>query len=370
MSDERHNLPSASGLPRIMACPGSWNAERAAQAERPGDKDSQEATRGRLIHDAYAGSAQAEAQLTSDEADFVLAKARRWEAELCAEFFGGRAYTVTRERRLFLHQGLTPIFSGKFDFLAESEDGQSALCLDLKTGWDDELPDSAENWQLRAYAVLAARHKRFQQVGVAILAPRTGQPTLCIYDAADLARAERATRAGLDFAARADALRIPGIQQCKYCHAAGTPHCPESQAVSAKLAVRCDAALLSPEERGARIELLKLGVKLAEAELDTYKEMLTADPNSVAGYRLKPGRILRPVTDPLRCYQQAAGHVSPEEMMACCEVSKTKLEEKVRAKTGHKGKALDAEMAKIFDGCLGEKQSAPTLEKIATELAS
>ena len=79
---ERKNLPSASGIERIMLCPGSWQLEQQCPALPPGE----DAVQGTLIHEALAKNDPAG---LSDEQTETFMKCLALEAELLQKTFPG-----------------------------------------------------------------------------------------------------------------------------------------------------------------------------------------------------------------------------------------------------------------------------------------
>jgi hypothetical protein len=55
----------------------------------------------------------------------------------------------------------------------------------------------------------------------------------------------------------------------------------------------------------------------------------------------------------------------PEQFMPAVKIAKGAFKDQVRAVTGHKGKALEQDVASLLDGCTESKECAPTIVKVA-----
>jgi hypothetical protein len=89
--DVRQGLPSASGLQRLVLCPGSWLAEQAC----PESEQSAAAAAGTRLHKHMEEGTMPE---DADEAEAVQ-WCRELEVDLAREYTGN-ALVLFRERRL------------------------------------------------------------------------------------------------------------------------------------------------------------------------------------------------------------------------------------------------------------------------------
>lgn len=356
MSDERQSKPSASSMERYQLCPGSWLAEHGQPSET-----SEDAETGNRIHAALAGEAVTP-PLTDDEERVREACIIQGEA-LMDEVVGGNK--AAREQRIW---SLDERWSGKPDVvaLATIAGERHALVIDYKTGRGD-VTDATGNMQLRALAVLVADQCWANRVTVAIVQPLAGPVSTCVYDSAALDTARAEITGIIDAIHKPDAPRIPSAKACKYCKAKAV--CPEAQklATEAPLAVSRDGRELSisPERMVEFLEQVPAIEAVVDAVKAKAKRMLEADPESVPGWKLKPGAERETITDPTTVFNRASAlGVNAEAFMGCVSVAKGKLKDVVKAATGDKGKALDARLETVLAGCTETKATAPSLVKI------
>ena len=94
--------------------------------------------------------------------------------------------------------------------------------------------------------------------------------------------------------------------------------------------------------------------------------MLSQTPGAAPGYGLRQGRRIETITDPQEVLKRFCNGLGGtfETFMKCIKVGKTVLQDEVRALSGHKGKALQADMQALLAGCVESKLSAPTIEKL------
>jgi len=353
MDNERKNLPSASGIERISLCPGSWNLERTL----PEPPQTEDAASGTRVHAFLAGDESV--RLSDDELDVVIkCNTLTWDA-LYNRMPGDSK--ILKEQRIWLKDGCgVEMFSGKFDraYIA----GKRGAVIDFKTGRNG-VTEAKGNRQLRSLAVLVAQEFGLEEVIVAIIQPwGDPQTSACFYGREELEVALSELVLLLAYAANPDIERIPGEKQCQYCRAKAI--CPEArQAAFAITTTQTDA--LTPAVISAVLDKCKQAEDVITACREKAKEMLAADPNAIPGWKLKPGRFIETITEPQEVFNRAYNRgVSQEQFLSCITVKKTALENAVKAATNASGKALDAELDAILDGCSETKQAAPSLEKI------
>lgn len=355
MNNERQGLPSASSMERYMLCPGSYAAEQG-QPEQASD----DAEIGNRVHAVLAGETVTP-PLNDDEERTM--EACRSQATAILDAYLPHRDEIILERRYWWGQQ----WSGKPDVVAIDTLQCHAVVLDYKTG-RGEVASAEGNMQLRALAVLVYVEHQVERITVAIAQPLAGEASVCTYQADDLRKARIEILEIITGIHQPDAPRRPSAKACRYCKAKAV--CPEALATAeaAPLAVSRDGRALSitPERMAEFLEQIPAIEAVVEAVRSKAKRMLEEDPGSVPGWALKPGSVRESVTDPATVFGRfvAAGGTQ-EQFMPCVNVTKTKLKDAVKAVTGSKGKALDAQIEAMLDGCTEAKPSAPSLVKLS-----
>lgn len=368
MTDERAGLPSASGMERLKLCPGSW----ALEQQCPEPPETEEATSGTRIHDAWAGKLT-ESDLTADEVETLDAiKYLEWTV-LTAVFKQSEVtFLANDDQRFWMMNDIgMRILSGKPDRVYSRKD--HFLILDAKTG-RNETTIAAENVQLRSLAVIADTHFGYlaESITVGILAPWQSQRiTLARYERHHLDAARKEILDIIAASKKPDAPRIPSLEACRYCKAKAV--CPEARQVALEPAMRnmpegitpeAIAATLTGKHLGEFLRKAKFAKKVIEACEDDAKRRLEAG-EEVPGWTLKDGRETEEITDPQKVFgkfAQLGG--TPADFMECIKVRKGELTEKVGRITGTTGKGLKAQMKALLEGATETKVSAKQLEEV------
>lgn len=359
MSDERKGLPSASSMERYMLCLGSYAAEQGQP-----EQTSEDAETGNRIHAALAGETVTP-PLTDDEERTFLACQSQANALLDA-ILPHRDELILECRYWRANQ-----WSGKPDVVAIDSIFAEGLVLDYKTG-RGEVASAEGNMQLRALAVLVSMEHKLDKVTVAIVQPLAGSASVCVYKADDLRKARIEISDILTAIHQPNALRRPSAKACKYCKAKAV--CPEAREASVALPLTnipegttasAIAATLTADTLAEFLRRAEFATKVIDACRDEAKRRLE-EGEVIPGWTLKPGSVRESVTDPAKVFGRfvAAGGTQ-EAFMPCVSVTKTKLKDVVKAVTGAKGKALDAQIETMLDGCTEAKASAPSLAKLS-----
>ena len=359
MSDERKGLPSASSMERYMLCPGSYAAEQGQPEQTSDDAES-----GNRIHAALAGETVTP-PLGDDEERTM--KACQSQASALLDAIVPHRDEMHLERRYWLGEQ----WSGKPDVVAIDTLQGHAIVIDYKTG-RGEVASAEGNMQLRALAVLVSQEHGLDHVTVAIVQPLAGSASVCVYEADDLRKARIEVLAILTAIHQPDAPRHPSAKACRYCKAKAG--CPEAREASVALPMAnipegatasAIAATLTGETLAEFLHRAEFASKVIDACRDEAKRRLE-EGEVIPGWTLKPGSPRESITDPAKVFGRfvAAGGTQ-EAFMPCVSVTKTKLKDAVKAVTGAKGKALDAQIETMLDGCTEAKASAPSLAKLS-----
>lgn len=359
--DERRGLPSASGYARLKRCPGSLGLER--WMPRDVDDSSEESRSGDRIHAKMAGE---DVELTDDE-ERVVARFRRLEEQLLAQFQPeGGWQKIERETRMWLTDDEDhEMMSGKPDVIAWSYDVM--LVIDFKSGWLG-AEDAPENDQLRALAVIADRNSadhELKKVYVAIVG-RTGEPIVAEYDKDTLDAAWLEMDEALCSATSIYAPLVPGPKQCKYCRAKSVCPALQSLTLPAEAGGKVPLAAINatPEQMTAMLEVCDVADIRIEAIRKEAKRRLAENPNSIPGYRLKPGAAPEKIVNVQGVFERCLEHgVTAEKFAARTSITKKNLSALLKDATGAKGKGLDAICEAVTAGYTESKQSAPSLER-------
>lgn len=319
--DVRMGLPSASGLQRIIDCPGSWLAEQAC----PELEESEAAAMGTRLHKHMEdGTLPADA----DEREAV-AWCREMEGQLAEEFFGARE-VLFREKRLWDN---CQRFSGQADVVYYAAEG--ALVLDYKFG---RIAVDGAEYNTQLYALTLLLMDNFEAVEVvyaAILQPYVSRkrPQVMRFERKDINTLRGWLYRKLDDAAVPGAKLCPGEAQCRYCRAAAS--CPalalQVQQVSGVELTRWEQ--WSVEDRRRAYDAAKLAKKYAEAIERKVRADLEAGVE-LPGLELAPGKAAFTVSDVSGAFAHlnAMLDISGEEFVRCCKVGISDLDKLVHQK--------------------------------------
>lgn len=354
MNNERQGLPSASSMERYMLCPGSYAAEQGQQEQASEDVET-----GNRIHAVLAG--ETVTPMLNDDEERTMEACWSQAQALLDAILPHRDELILERRYWWGEQ-----WSGKPDVVAIDGIFAEGLVIDYKTG-RGEVASAEGNMQLRALAVLVAVEHQLHKVTVAIVQPLAGEASVCVYTLEDLSRATQEILAILTAIHQPDAPRRPSSKACRYCKAKAV--CPEAIAMAeaAPLAVSRDGRELSitPERMAEFLAQIPAIEAVVEAVRAKARRMLEAG-EEVPGWTLKPGSVRETVTDPATVFGRfVAVGGTQEAFMPCVSVTKTKLKDAVKAVTGAKGKALDAQIEAMLDGCTEAKAAAPSLAKLS-----
>jgi Protein of unknown function (DUF2800) len=361
---QRGDWTSASSAQADSLCAGRYQAQKGLKSS-PDAPEAAWAGGGDEIHKALAR--QQDGALTAAQQG-VYDACMRIEQELLIRLFGPEVVNLKsvpfREKRLWLEfNGLR--HSGQADVIYRM--GPKLAVFDYKT-LTGETPSSPTNMQLRDLAVLAWKNGALvTEVAVVVIQPLvTMKPDMCLYTVEHLERALSEMAARVTASHATDAKRTAGESQCKYCRARFT--CPEyakwsSSTVPQLNILNVPVADWTPDQCVTFCNNKARAQKwLDECEL-AMKGRLTADPQSIPGWKLKPGRIRETVTNPQSVFERfSARGGTLEQFMSVIAVGKVKLKEQLKLVTKEKGKALDESIGKLLEGLTVESQDSPSLE--------
>ena len=336
MTNERNGKPSASGFSRLALCPGSWNLE----ATLPPQEENKYMALGTAVHAVLAGQAEFDT-LTEDGQDIATRCLSQFSEMIGQLDLGERTKEVIEER--FWYDDL---FSGAIDRIDFF--GDTAVVTDYKTGRVAQS-GAAENYQLRAYAVLVKKaYPELKTILVAIIQPLAAGKTIAEYNEEDLARAEEEIVGIVRASQKHDAIRTPSPDACKWCRAKSI--CPEVRGTHKELEVVSSAVVprLSNEEILAIDEKAEVVLDFIEEVRKEMKARMMAG-QQFAGRSLTEGRKTRSVTDALAVISALSGVVEQSDILSCSKLSVTSLEKVYAKARGLKGK--DAKQQ--FEDALG-----------------
>lgn len=360
MPDERLDLPSASGAERYDLCRASFLMERSVGEQ---DNDTTEADMGTRIHARLAGEG---IDLTAEE-EAIAEKARDIEARAIAEHFQTPRMHQVREERLWYRDPITlsRLWSGKPDLVAWADGTRRGMVLDYKSLWGKHT-EAPSNLQLRALAVLAASEYGLDEIRVVLVQPN-GWPhyTVADYGPEDLIRAESEIAALMEEVKRPGNTRTPHPKACRFCKARA--NCPEalaSMTAVSTLPREGNAIALTAEQIAEFLDRIPMVESVIEAVRGKAKRLLAVDPNAIPGWHLKPGVGRTEITDIPKVFArfvEAGG--TQEQFTGAVSITKTALLNTLRTATGLKGKALNAKLDEVIDGCVTTTTTAASIEK-------
>ena len=349
--DERNGKPSASGFSRLALCPGSWNLE----ATLPPQEENKYMALGTAVHAVLAGQADFET-LTEDGQDIATRCLSQFSEMIGQLDLGERTKAVIEER--FWYDDL---FSGaidRIDFFGED----TAVVTDYKTGRVAQS-GAAENYQLRAYAVLVKKaFPQLKTILVAIIQPMAGPKTIAEYNEEDLAKAEEEIVGIVTASQSNDAIRTPSPDACKWCRAKSI--CPEVRGAHKELEVISSSVVprLSNEEILAVDEKAEVVLDFIDEVRKEMKARMMAG-QQFAGRSLTEGRKTRSVTDALAVISALAGVVEQSDILSCSKLSVTSLEKVYAKARGLKGKDAKQQFEDALGWLIETTTSEPSIKR-------
>jgi hypothetical protein len=357
-NDDRPDCITASELDRVYACPGYPNRKREVNPPRSdGGEDAQMGTR---CHSGYAGEP---VEYMNDDEEGAVSRAVAATNSL-AESLGFDLIPIT-ERRLFA--GST--FSGKPDRIYIK--GTRAFITDAKFG-RIKVEDTSTNKQIRGYVALVAYNwPELTEITVATIQPWFGgEPSVTVYGINEIQDALHEVFGAIARTINPDAPRIPG-DHCKYCPLSGVS-CQESAQWSitppvdmpARLSATGTAFALSNVSLAKYLNHAIIAEGIIEAVREEARRRLDADPCSIPGWELQPGRVTEKITDPEAVFARASLlGVSQKSFLESVSIGKEKLTSIVKSATGLKGRELDIMIDSITTGATSAKTSRKILSK-------
>ena len=345
IADVREGKPSASGLQRLVLCPGSWLAER----ELP-DVPSEAAEDGTRLHRHM--------ELGTTPEDAAEAEAVEWcrvqERALVEKYVapeGGE--TVLREQRWWERDRR---FSGQQDVVYVL--GEIALILDYKFG-RVPVPVAADNLQLAGAGLLAFDNlPGVKVVFCGILQPLASrqEPRLVRYNRVTEAHLRGYLVRAIDAAEQPGARRVPGDVQCRYCRAkVDCAACNGLLVQQTQVSVAEAWADWSPEKKAEALGLAGLAKKWAEAVERRAKGDLK-DGLAIPGWFLGNGARSFKIHDAQGAFAHlnALIGVTGEEFAGCCTVKISALDKVVHARLAEQAPEGTKQMVKASASWLRE----------------
>lgn len=298
MTDERNNLPSASSLSRLIACPGSVALINSLRTESPAVHQSEDAEFGSDVHAVL--SAEVSEMSVPERAAWVASQCAKIRDRILREIFGeDQDLKMYVETRFWLsdHAG-NKVFSAKPDLIA----GKNGVFVYLEykslTGFVDPVD---ENAQILSGCVAFADDDETRNangdtevvaVYGALIQPLLGhKANLVKFDVADLMRGKRLILQKIDEAKAIGAPRIPG-RHCVWCRARTI--CPENAADLMAIEKRGTFSIdLTPEMVAKAIPLLA-PIKKRIKDIEAHAKRL-AENGELPGYEVREQQGARKV---------------------------------------------------------------------------
>jgi len=262
-----------------------------------------------------------------------LTDEQRQCAEMCLQFVrceeaAFRPERVLTEHKVSICEKLT---FGTADRIAIA--GNRALLFDYKFG-RNSVPDAEENPQLQAYAVgVFEEFPVIEEVKVFILIPRRDEVSSAIYSRNDLNRLRLRVQTII---ARCEAAKpeLRPTEHCLYCAAQGT--CAALHKHALTIAAGYEDELKLPDEfhpsritdpttMSRALTVARVMEKWCES-VKHHALQMRLGGQEIPGHELRTRAGIRRISDPLAAWAAVRERLSPDQFVACCDVSLPKLE--------------------------------------------
>lgn len=358
------HVPSASGLYRLMNCPNSFKAERAAPEVK---EDTKDADAGNEVHGLLSDELSADD--VSSSAEKTAEMCERDVSRLYSEWAGeGIEALEHKEQRYALtdigaviaihpefgvHHNVKAniIFTGQYDRVFIQ--GSRGLLIDFKALHGDH-PSALENPQLMGLAVLVAKRHKLTSLRVALVQPWKGKPTVADYGFGGLQLAASTLNMILDEERNAGPDDRKAGDWCFHCKARFGCEVFKSKNINNLDVVRPETlpadpgmrnkavfarmAELSPEQL---IHIEKNVVGLMGAFIAAHRQVFKqrVEAGEIPGFTTKTTPGNREITDAQKAFNAVEPlGVTAEDILACCTIPIGPLQEAVRKRSGIKSK--------------------------------
>lgn len=361
--DERRGATSASNAAADKACRGRHLAQRGLPRT-----DSKYSKSGGQVHDALA---RRDPSALSPEQRQVYDNCVNIEGRLLEQFFGehlGKAKVFVEERLWALFkdaQGKSYEHSGRPDRIYRY--ATRAMIFEYKTLFG-EVAEAPTNEQCRDYVALAKGHfVTVDEIAVAVIQPMvTLEPTPAVYDTGAMQRAEREMFDRVVASNDPQSPRQAGELQCQHCLA--KMNCHEYQRWAGSMVVGMNTVLEVPVAQWSNEQcavycanrgIAKSWLKNCD---DAIKARMEAQPDSIPGFKLRPGNVREAITNPQECFNRFAKLGGTlEQFMTTVAIGKTRLKDAIAKVTGAKGVALQQTLSVVTKDIVKESRTAPII---------
>lgn len=361
---QRGDFTSASNAQADALCPGRHLAQYGLPDER--SSDSMFGTR---VHDALA---KGNGEGLSPQEEDIYESCKAIEDKIVEKFFGPEIKDLARfpdrEKRFWIQWSNGMKHSGQID--AAYRHKLKALVIEYKA-LPGDVPDSPRNMQLRDQAVLYDfNNQMLAEVATVVIQPLvTHSPEICVYNREQIVRARDEMFARVFKSNQPDSPRVAGEVQCKFCKAKG--NCPEyTKFVSGEVANSPASLMLVPVSKWTPVQrvLFMERAAIVEKWIDTtkaeMKRLLKADPDSIPGYELTPGRNMSNIINAQKVFENFSSvGGSLDQFMGCIKITKEKLAAEVRVVTKAKGKKLNEAVEAIIGDNVERSVAEPSIGK-------
>jgi hypothetical protein len=373
-------VTSASNVHRRALCPGSERLEAGLPEE-----DSPQSQEGTLLH-SYDASPQLDRtvlkpqqrdllRISKELDDFVFARV--------AEQFGIAANDVFQygnEKELLALEETPQETPGHCDRWGCLPKKRLLVIIDKKFGYRETTP-AAANYQLRTYAIAGAEQWDVDHVVVAITQPRLSyeqRVTMAVYSMEDIAAAEDELIAIRKASAKPDAPLVAGEEQCRYCKAKLICPAYKAQVTEGLALVQSGDGTVTKREATAERSLAECNDAQLDAVLiaiqfsDFIKDLARDEARrriangALTNWKLGKETEVREIVDPKRALSLLTlkGDLTRDEVFDCSNPSITKIEEKLREKTGGTWKEAREILETTLAPVIEREPKKPSLTRI------
>jgi len=356
---------TASQLPRIAVCPGSWRLCKKVE-NWPKPEEPEETKRGKRIHALLEGK-EVKASL---EEQAEAENAWRSVSVLTTRLWGKPVADLDYRREVMLafdagNVGVT----GRFDLLVFN--GDEVLLVDFKSG--KPVEEEKENAQILAgVAGLIRLYPQIKQIYASIIYtwkkyPAEG-PDYVFFGPEEIQEAVRFIAHILKQASAKDAPLVPS-KHCAYCPA--NVYCEATQKAIAKFGgevkpdVKEYVRALPPDRLSELLLAWEEWVKkVGNALVEEAKRRLREDPESVPGWKLTKPTTVRKISVPILLYKRLRDLGIPtQEIFAHVSYPLWAVRHLIEKKFGP-GEEAKKKLEEVLSGIIEEQPRAQVLRRV------